>query len=102
MLHPDRYFPQEKKLLSNIENRRAARAFGFTASIDSCVRVKRLEGGCLLYTLTIACSRPRRTASQRSAFKGRSLSSPARLRRDNSLALPGIATLALLRPAGVE
>ena len=53
MLDPDRYFPQEKKLLSNIENRRAGRAFDFTASVDSRVRVKRLEGGCLLYTLAI-------------------------------------------------
>jgi hypothetical protein len=60
MLDPDRYFPLEKKLLFNIENRRAGRAFGFTASVDSHVRVKRLEGGCLLYTLTIRRGRPRK------------------------------------------
>jgi hypothetical protein len=51
MLDPDRYFPQDKKWSSSIENRRAGQAFGFIPPLSLRVSVKRLEGGCLPYTL---------------------------------------------------
>jgi hypothetical protein len=51
MLDPNRYFPQDKKWSSSIENRPAEQAFGFIPPLGLRVSVKRLEGGCLLYTL---------------------------------------------------
>ena len=51
MLDPDRYFPQEKKPPSRIKSGRPGQAFGFTHLLGLRVSVKRLDGGCLLYTL---------------------------------------------------
>jgi hypothetical protein len=56
MLDPDRYFRQEKKSSSGIE--RPVRRVGtwLHTPLNLPVSVKRLEGGCLLYTLVLGCS----------------------------------------------
>jgi hypothetical protein len=69
MLDPDRYFPQEKKLLSNIENRRAGHAFGFTPqSIHACASSASKAAACFIL-LRFGADERESGASQRSTFK---------------------------------